>query len=313
MFKTQDFIKIINEYENIIIFHHINPDGDCLGSQAGLKKLIQKNFKNKNVFSIGDANGALDIMNFTHDEIPNDEILKNSLAIIADANYKNRIQNVEVLEKIKHKFRIDHHRCEDDLDAKYHFVDDSFSSTCEQITFLAQELNLKMDKDIALFLYCGLLTDSGRFFYEKTSPRTHQLAAFLLETGFDFFNFHLKLSKRTIKEIEFQKEVFNNYQTSNNIIYYFLSHKKVKHLNLSDSEKNRVDFLANIEGFNIWIFFIENEDKSIRVRIRSSKYPINELANKFNGGGHRLAAGASLKNKEEIPLLIKEANKMFNK
>lgn len=300
-------------FNSFVIFHHINPDGDCLGSQAGLKELILDNYQNKSVYIIGNSNNVLSFMNFQHDLIPNDQILSQSLAIVVDANYSDRIQFKELLhaKKFKAVLRIDHHPCEDDLATKNLFVDSSFSSTCEQICFLAKEFGWKISQKAAAFLYCGLLTDSNRFFYDYTSARTHRLAALLFETKFDFYKIHLNLTKRSEKEIKFQCEVYNNYQKKANVLYYFLSLEKAKELNLDEPERNRVDFLANIDNYDIWVFFIEQEDKTIRARIRSSIYPINKVAKLFNGGGHQKAAGALLESANQIELMISKLVEFF--
>ncbi|MGL4343138.1 MAG: DHH family phosphoesterase [Metamycoplasmataceae bacterium] len=301
--------KLISQHENIVIFHHINPDGDCLGSQFGLKKLIQDNYLNKNVYVIGNSENVLNFMEFKHDEIPNEDILKNALAIIVDANYSNRIKNSELLlnGKIKNILRIDHHPYSDDLNTVFSWVDESYVASCEQITELAMKLNWKISQEAAEYLYLGLITDSGRFFYEKTSSRTHEIASFLFKQKINFFEIHKKMSQRSLKEITFLKEVLSNYQYEEKVIYYFLSQDKIKQLKLENNEMNRVDFLANIDNFHIWIFFIEQDDKKIRVRIRSNGPIINKLAEEFNGGGHQLAAGAFLESKEQISVFIKRA------
>ncbi|MGV2393173.1 UNVERIFIED_CONTAM: hypothetical protein O8I53_09540 [Campylobacter lari] len=99
------------------MFHHIRPDGDCLGSQFGLRELIRDNYPNKKVYAIGDSNGALNFMTFDFDQIPSDEVLKTSLGVIVDANFKERIQNREILDKnlFPETLRIDHHPNDDDL------------------------------------------------------------------------------------------------------------------------------------------------------------------------------------------------------
>ena len=81
----------IKKYQNIIIFHHIRPDGDCLGSQFGMKYLLKENFPNKNIFTIGDPKGSFPFLDFKMDKIENKHI-ENSLAIIVDANFKERLE-----------------------------------------------------------------------------------------------------------------------------------------------------------------------------------------------------------------------------
>ncbi len=298
--------EIILKYNSIVIFHHINPDGDCLGSQFGLKQLIISNFPNIKVYAIGKSNNVLSFMDFKHDPIPDDETLNKSLAIVVDANYLNRIQNSELItnKKIKDVLRIDHHIGGDDLNTVYSWVDQTYCASAEQLAKLAITLKWKISKKAAEYIYLGIYTDSGRFFFDKTTSRTFGLVSKLLETKFDVQSIHNNLSKRSEKEIKFLKEVLNNYETKGNVIYYFLSYKKSNELNLTVENKNRVDFLANINPYTIWIFFIEQEDGAIRVRLRSSIHNVHQIAIKYDGGGHEKASGAIIKNKKKIIEII---------
>lgn len=308
---TTKIIDEINNYDNVFIFHHINPDGDCLGSQFGLKNWLKNLFPEKKIHAIGDNENLFNFIKWDfNNDYYDDQTLKNSIAIIVDGNYSDRINSKELFLKIPNKIRIDHHPENDDLDYIIRFVDDSYSSSAEQIAHLIYSFDKEnlMTKEIATYLYIGIYTDSGRFFYDKTSSRTHQLTSWLFETNFDFDFIHKNLAKRKEKEIIFLKDVLNNYKTYKNVIYYFISWKKSQELNLEMSEKNRVDFLANIDTYNIWIFFIENEDKTVRVRLRSNEKNVNKLAKEYGGGGHIKASGAIIDSKDKIEELIKKAS-----
>ncbi len=306
--------EIIKDYQSIIIFHHINPDGDCLGSQFGLKELINDNFPHIKVYAIGDSKNILPFMQFKHDEIPSEEILSQSLGIVVDANFSNRIQYSELImsKKLKSVLRIDHHIGGDDLNPIIVWVDQSYCASAEQIAELAINLNWKISKKAAAYIYLGIYTDSGRFFFDKTSSRTFNLVSKLLKTKFDVQFIHNNLSKRTKEEIIFLKEVLNNYETKENVIYYFLSVSKSKELNLSEEKRNRVDFLSNIQPYTIWIFFIEQESGDIRVRLRSSTHNVHQIAQFYGGGGHEKASGAVIQTKEQINEIVEMASKISN-
>ena len=304
--------EIIQDYKSIVIFHHVNPDGDCLGSQFGLKELIIDNFPSIKVYAIGDSQHVLPFMDFKHDEIPSDEILSQSLGIVVDANFSNRIQDSNLImeKKLKDVLRIDHHIGGDDLEPIYAWVDQSYCASAEQIAELAVNLNWKISKKAAAYIYLGIYTDSGRFFFDKTSSRTFKLVSKLIKTKFDVQFIHNNLSKRTKEEIIFLKEVLNNYQTKGNTIYYFLSFAKSTELKLSEEKRNRVDFLANIQPYTIWIFFIEQENGDIRVRLRSSIHNVHQIAEKYNGGGHEKASGAVINTKAQINEIVEFADKI---
>ena len=309
----QRFINLISDKKNIIIFHHINPDGDCLGSQFGLKLWLKKLFPDKNIFATGDNETLFNFLKWDFDkfDFDDDNLLKNSLAIVVDANYQNRIKNLEILEKISVKVRIDHHPEDDDLDYQIRWVDSNYCAAAEQIADLIFTYDKNsIDKEIASYLYLGIYTDSGRFFYDKTSARTHAITSWLMKTKFDFNQIHQQLAKRTLKDLALQKEVFNNFKVQDNVIYYFMTLDKRKALDLNLNEANRVDLLANIDQYNIWIFFIENEDHTIRVRLRSNCKNVNQLAKLYGGGGHILASGAIIENELKIKEVVDQATKL---
>lgn len=310
---AKHFLNLIKNHDYIIIFHHINPDGDCLGSQHGLKHWLKNKFPHKKIYAIGDNESLFSFLNWQFDEIPNNEILKQSLGIVVDANYSNRIKHGELItdNKIKTLIRIDHHPEDDDINFDLRFVDDSYCASAEQISDLIYYIDNKYKNPIiSEFLYLGIYTDSGRFFYNKTSERTHSLTSWLLSSQFDFESIHKNLSKRTLKEIEFNKEVLNNFKTYKNVIYYFISNERSKALKLKSSQINRVDFLANIDGYDVWIFFIEDSDKNIRVRLRSNIKNVNLLAREYGGGGHILASGAIIKDKNLIEEIVRKASNL---
>jgi phosphoesterase RecJ-like protein len=75
-----------------------------------------------------------------------------------------------------------------------------------------------------------------------------------------------------------------------------------------EDASNTVSLMEKIKGCIVWLAFIENEDKSIRVRLRSRFVEVQPLATRYHGGGHACAAGATVYSKEEMQQLIEEAD-----
>nr|WP_272873044.1 DHH family phosphoesterase [Mycoplasma phocoeninasale] len=116
-------LKAIQEHDNIFIFHHIRPDGDCLGSQFGLRELIKTNFPEKNVFVLGDNNNIFSFMTWDFDKFEDidKKYFENSLVVVVDANSSNRIQfaNIILEKNFTHLLRIDHHPNDPDIAYDY--------------------------------------------------------------------------------------------------------------------------------------------------------------------------------------------------
>ena len=97
----------IKEFDSIVIYGHVNPDGDCYGSQLGLKRAILDNFENKKVYAVGSGYPRLSSLIGTMDEV-DDETIKNSLSIVVDTSNQDRVEDQRYklgLDVIK----IDHH------------------------------------------------------------------------------------------------------------------------------------------------------------------------------------------------------------
>ncbi|WP_027121372.1 DHH family phosphoesterase [Mycoplasma leonicaptivi] len=287
--------KEIYKHNSIVIFHHIRPDGDCLGSQFGLAELIKTNFPDKKVYTIGDSKGIYNFLDFKMDYIPSDEVLKNSLGVVVDANHKERIENREVLDKnlFKTVIRIDHHPNDDDLgDATIRWVDSSYSAADEMITEIAVINQWKITPKAAQYLYLGINTDSGRFLFNNVKARTLYLASKLYEAGLDADYVHRGLAQTTLEDIKFNSYLMSTLKTRNGVAYIQNDLKTTLSLGQTSQSSVRVNSIGNIKGYPIWVQFTEEENSKIRVEFRSNGPIVRNVALKWGGGGHERASGA---------------------
>ncbi|VEU76467.1 DHH family phosphoesterase [Mycoplasmopsis columboralis] len=303
----KEAFKVILEHDSIVIFHHIRPDGDCLGSQHGLAELIKTNYPNKKVYCVGDAKGSFSFLNIKMNEYPSDEILANSLAVVVDANYKERIEARELLDKnlFKAVLRIDHHPNEDDLgEETIRWVDSSYVAADEMITHIAKDQNLVVSPRAALFLYLGMNTDSGRFLYNNTSARTLELAAFLYNNGLDADFIHSNLAKTSLQDLQFQAWLTSTLKTRDGVAYIQNSYADTIARGKTPQTSVRPNLIANIEGYPIWVQFTEEETGKIRVEFRSNGPIVRNVAVKWNGGGHERASGCMIDSFDNVEAVI---------
>ncbi|WBP84264.1 DHH family phosphoesterase [Mycoplasmopsis edwardii] len=287
--------KELYKYDSIVIFHHIRPDGDCLGSQFGLKELIKTNFPNKKVYAIGDHKDTFDFLDFTMDKVPSDEILKNSLGVVVDANHKERIESREVLDKnlFAQVIRIDHHPNDDDLgDNAVRWVDSSYSAADEMVTEIAVVNGWKITPKAANYLYLGINTDSGRFLFNNVKARTLYLASKLYEAGLEADYIHTSLSKTSLEDLKFNSWLLSTLKTRDGVAYIQNRLEDTKKLGKTSQSSMRVNSIANIKGFPFWVQFLEEEDGRVRVEFRSNGPIVRNVAVKWGGGGHERASGA---------------------
>ena len=309
MTLQQEILKKIEEYETIIIHRHVIPDGDAYGSTFGLAEIIRESFENKKVYVVGEETAYLNYIGYT-DQI-DDSVYEGALVFILDVSNAARISD-ERWQKGAFKIKIDHHPFTE-VYADIEWVDTSYSSTCEMITHLLVEYNLKTNQKGARALYNGIVSDTGRFLFRGVNEQTLRYGARLLSYGFDMIELYDNMYTQTKEQARFKGyAVLNFEETANGVGYLKLTDKQLKELNISEnSASSQVNTLANIEGIKIWAFFVEAEgEQDIRVNLRSSGAAVNEVAKKYGGGGHVQAAGARVSDWETIDAMISDLDEL---
>ncbi|MCM1289929.1 MAG: bifunctional oligoribonuclease/PAP phosphatase NrnA [Corallococcus sp.] len=302
----------IEQYDKIVIARHKRPDGDAIGSTLGLRGILRLTYPKKDVRLInGDMSDYLAFLG-GEDEPVEDEWYKDALMIVVDTATLDRISNPNA-HLAKEIVKIDHH-----IDIKPYgdlcWIEDWRSSACEMIAFFYDTFKnkLKMDLQTATYVFCGMVTDSGRFRYETVTGDTLRLAANLLDFGIDTDTMYAHLYLEDFDYLKFQAYVYKKMQISENGVAYLYVDKKMQKKFALTSEQacEAISFLKGIKGCIAWIAFIEMADGTIRVRLRSRFMTINKLAEKYNGGGHEYTCGATLTNKKQAAELIADGDKM---
>ncbi|SET44867.1 phosphoesterase RecJ domain-containing protein [Oceanobacillus limi] len=303
---TNQIRKTIEQYDTIIIHRHVRPDPDALGSQAGLAEIIKESFPSKKVFIVGKDDPSLTFL-VEMDQIA-DEVYQNALVIVCDTANTERIddQRYTMGNKI---IKIDHHPNVDPY-GDIAWVDTAASSTSEMIYEFYkenQEAGVQLTNAAARFLYAGIVGDTGRFLFPSTTKKTLQYAADLVTYDFDRPELYEGMYnvKDTIARL--RGYVLQNFTLSaNGVSSIKLTKDILARFNVSPSESGMlVGILGDVEGIKAWVFFIE-EDELIRVRLRSKGPVINEIAAKYNGGGHPLASGATVYSWDEAEQVIND-------
>ena len=303
----------IKEYDKIIIFRHFRPDGDAVGSTKGLQAILRLTYPNKKIY-LQNADFA-DYCAFlgAEDQPLADEEYADALGIVLDTGTSKRISN-QKYTLCKELVKIDHHIPVESY-APYEWVEEHRSSTCEMVAafYEAFQDELKIDKQAATYIYCGMVTDSGRFRYREVSGDTMRLAGLMLDQGVDTDTLFANLYLKEFDSFKFESYVYKKMQISENgVASLFVSKAMKKKFGLSNEEASAsVSYMDGIKNALIWIAFIDSGDGSIRVRLRSRFVTISELAERYHGGGHACAAGATVYSKAEMKALLKEADALI--
>lgn len=303
----------IESYGTIIVSRHIRPDGDAIGSTKGFVKILRDTYPDKKIYLVNDDYS--DYLAFLGGEDSvSDEIYGGALLIVIDTGTEDRISNKNY-KNAKEIIKIDHH-IDDKPFGDISWVEDFRSSACEMIAdfYFTFKDRLKISKEAATYIYLGMVTDSGRFRYEGVNGDTMRLAGALLDIGVDTEKLFANLYVDEIETLKLKSFVYDNIKiTKNGVAYIYMSEKIQKKFNLTlEAASDVVSELSAIRGSLIWIAFIDNKAKnSIRVRLRSRFLGVNELGNKYHGGGHKMAAGATVYSEKEMKALIDDADKLL--
>ena len=303
----------IEEYGRIIIFRHARPDGDAIGSTKGLARILKLTYPEKEIYlQNSDYSDYLAFLG-PEDAPIADELYSDALGIVIDTATEKRISNKKY-SLCREVVKIDHHIPIESY-GTLEWVEEERSSACEMIACFYDTLSerLKIDSEAATYIYAGMVTDSGRFRFRSVSGETMRLAGVMLNVGIDTDVLYANLYLKDFSEFKFEAYAHKKMKiTDGGVVYLYVSRSMKKKFGLTDEAASAsVSFMDSIRGSLIWLAFIENDDGSIRVRLRSRFVTVSELANKYGGGGHACAAGATVHSKKEMNALISDANELI--
>ena len=313
---NENMVNILNkikQYDKIIIFRHFRPDGDAIGSTKGLARILKLTYPEKKIYlQNADYSNYLAFLGKEDEQLP-DEEYADALGIVLDTATQERISSKK-FSLCKELIKIDHHIPVQDYGV-CQWVEENRSSLCEMIAYFYETFmdELKIDKEAATYIYTGMVTDSGRFRFREVSGNTLRLAGLMLDQGVELDYVYSNLYLREFKSFKFESYAHKKMKISENgVISLFVTKAMKKKFNLSNEDASAsVSYMEGIKDSLIWIAFIQTDDGAIRVRLRSRYVTVSELAEKYNGGGHACAAGATVYSKKEMKQLLAEADALL--
>ena len=313
MFK--DIYDLIEKYQKIKIARHIGADPDAVGSTMALKNSILLTFPDKDVKLLGTGSNRFSYFG-KFDKM--DEVGEDTLLIVCDTPDIKRIDGVDDINKFSDIIKIDHHPfMEKFSDNALEYIDITASSASGIILELINNTPLLIDEVVASQIFWGIISDTNRFMFNNSSPKTFRLVGDLIE------KFDLNINKlyeplylRPLEEIRLEGYIATNMEiTENGVGYIKISDKLLNEFKTDAAAPgNMIGSFNYIDGVYVWIFITEDvKNENYRISIRSRGPIINSIAEKFNGGGHSYACGARIKDISESDLLINELDKAVSK
>ena len=301
----EKILELIKKYNRIIIFGHVRPDGDCIGSQFGLYEIIRNSFPDKEVYISGESSKFVSFI--AKPSLVSDDLIKGSLAIVVDVANGERTSD-QRFKDCDYILKIDHHPTIDNF-GDYNYVDDK-APACTQIIaefYFKYQIELKINKAAATALYVGIYTDTGRFKYDSVKSKTFITAAKLLDLGVDLTYVDNNLSVEPINALKLRGYCLSNFNiTENGFAYLVITRDIIEKYGVTDEDAaSQVTTISTIDVCPVWALIIEYPTE-IRIRLRSRGPIINEIAAKYQGGGHPKAAGAHLDSFADLDGFVKD-------
>ena len=306
--------NIIKSAKKILLLSHVNPDGDTLGSMCAMYSMREKRFKKKADMSV------VSNIPFNYKFLPNidlaqryfDQSLVYDVVIALDVAAIDRTRDAKIFfDKGKCRINIDHHKTNPAY-GDYNIIEPEASSCGEVLFNYFKKNNWEITEDAAICLYTAIMTDTGNFRFENTSPNALRVAADLVELGASPNKLYkLCYESKTKNLVMFQNYCVNKaeFLNDNKIVYTTVYKKDLEKFSAGDDYTDGIaETLRAIDSTEVSFVVKEVESKVTKVSMRSKKLDVAKICESFGGGGHTFAAGCTIKAsvKDSIDKLLKE-------
>ena len=300
--------KLIEENNSFLLMTHVNPDADALGSELAFYSVLKKLGKQVRIVNHSATPYNLEFMDEEKiiekfDAKKHSELFEQvDVCVILDLNNAARVVKMEAgLRSFKGlKVCIDHHQDPEDI---FDLIigGTEYSATGEILfRFIKETRIVELDNFIANQLYVAIMTDTGSFRFERTTPEVHQMIAELISYGinppevydkvYNQFNFgRVRLLGEALSKMQLD--------STKQIAYMIVTKEMLERNGTNEADVDGfVNYCLTISSVEIGVLFYELND-GIKISFRSKgEIAVNKLAAEFNGGGHRNASGSRLFN-----------------
>lgn len=292
--------RLIAENNDFTLIMHVSPDGDAIGSACALRLALMALGKRVQAVCDGDVPRIYRFLEGAEDIIKPNDARITSAAIAVDCADEGRMGAAgEIFAQAKHTANIDHH-VTNTMFAQHNAVEANAAAAAEVVKKLTEQLDVDFGADIATCLFCGLVTDTGNFAYSNTTPDTLFAAGELLQRGADNALINravyrsAPVSKRRMLGLGLIKA---EYLHGGKVAVCKLTRADFDRFNARDEDcEGIIDNLRDVENVEIAMLIREKEPDVYKVSMRAKEYAnMCAVAERYGGGGHRLAAGCTMR------------------
>lgn len=294
MREVAEFLRTL---DRAAVSTHVGADGDAIGSAAAMVYLL-RSLGAEAVFC--HREGVPNYLGWLLPDEPLTELPEDHDLLVVDTSRADRV-GVDHAEDNPVRLNLDHHE-DNPLYGEYNIVDGKAAASAEIVAKLYNELNVPLEGKPAEAIYTGISTDTGGFRFRNVSPAAHELVADLLRAGVVPAEVDYRINRTgSIEQLKIVGLSLANAERYGEALVSTVDNADYERANATELDsKESIDRLRTVSGVEV-VAHLREIDGGTKASLRSESVDVGEVARRFGGGGHRLAAGytASGKNPEE--------------
>ena len=284
---------------SVVVCGHVRPDGDAIGSALGLTLALRENGVPA-VPTLANTEAPPETYSWLPGfglYVPAAQLEAPDVFVAVDTPALSRLGESEELARVaKTVVCIDHHPDGEAFGA-VNVLDQTAAATGEMIWHLAHQFDAAPSPEVALCCYVGLVTDTGRFSYDNTTPEALRSAADMIEAGVDpAETARMLYQSRSAASLAIEARAMSRLALANGgrVAYSWVTDEDFSELSVLPEEAESLpDAIRVLGGIDV-VFFMRQAGEEVRVNLRSkSGFNVSQVAKHFGGGGHRAASGFS--------------------
>ena len=296
-------VEAFRASDSFVVVSHSSPDGDAIGSTLAVRFLLLGLGKARITCVNEDQTPRI------YQWLPGADTMRirrsmkapvaADLVVMVDIAEKERMGSVVELVPPGAKTLVIDHHLGDKSDADVGYVDTTASAVGEILMDVFAAAGVPVSREVAECLYVSIMTDTGGFRFGNTTPRTHRVAAALLETGIDVSEISARVYDETsAAKLELLKRVLQRMrlEAQGRVAYSQVTVNDMAEAGAqSEDIEGLVNYARNIEGVEVGILFRELDEETTKVSMRARDgCNCAVFLNQFGGGGHMAAAGVTM-------------------
>jgi phosphoesterase RecJ-like protein len=299
------FAEIVRGHDRFLLTSHIRPDCDALGSELGMAGVLESLGKQVTI-----VNGQSTPPNLAFidpeqkicalgKEIQASQIDAQVLIVLDTSAWQQLGPMADVVRASQaRKLVIDHHLSEDDLGAEP-FKNTSAEATGRLVVEAADALGVTITEKIALPLFAAIATDTGWFRFPSTTGGTYRVAARLVDAGVRPQQLWTALYEQdTLARLQLRGRILarTTSDMEGRLMYTWVEEADFRETGaLRSDTEDVINLTLAVQGVEVAVIFVEQPGGDFKISFRSrTQVSCSQLAEKFGGGGHKAAAGASV-------------------